>query len=102
MAYEDMREGRDNVIASLKDQLNQCEPLGLSLWVTIPMFTFVWALIAVYAGLRMLGTLIIGILLKPWKIFKAPFVAAWLWLDIIIITAWFLKRGAVKMSEEPK
>jgi len=100
MDYETIRRKRDAVVESLKDQLEQTEPIGLPLPVSALILTPVLIAIAVWVGLKIALEVLVGVCLKPWKIFTLPFVGIWFWLDLVLISAWFLKRGAVKMSED--
>lgn len=100
MDWADVKVLRAEAIQSMKDHLDEAEPLDMPLVAIVLLMTPVFLLLIVYGLLRILFGTVAGILGNALKMIAAPFLGAYLWFDMTLIAFWFFCRLCKKFAGE--
>lgn len=97
-----IRRIRDECVESMKEALMKVESVDTPYWLIALLMSpvFIWHSLTLL--LKILAFTVWSALLALLHIFTVPFIAVATYLDLMLISFWFFKRIAGKMSGEEK
>lgn len=98
MDWDDLREKRFKAIEDMNKTVGEIEYTGLPRWFCMMgMFPIGLAMITWHL-INSVGMLLRIWLTLLWKMFMAPLQVTWFFMDLSMITFWFFRLVAEKMS----
>lgn len=102
MDWPEIKRLRKQAIDGMKDVLEHTEPLGLNVVFVFCLGTPVIAWQCLKAAMTLISAGVLGMIAMMFKIAITPVIALYLLIDTTLISLWYLKEIAKKISEEPK
>lgn len=100
MDWAEVRATRAQVVESMQEQLDNAKPIGINVLILLILASPVVVAIFLVSSVRLIFSTLVSCVMKIVQVILAPFFALYLWVDVALISMWYLKTLCFKLSGE--